>query len=80
MIINKTEFCEKIELNYAYAPDNEKSIIASILSVCDEHDVEYEMVKPLLNRAIIEKVECEAHAMNMLKKKKESKSLDDFFA
>jgi len=78
MIIDKNDFCETIEYRYASATINDKSIISTIITLCDEHNIEYDKVAPLLNRSIIEKVEVEANHYNMLKTKNNTHSLKDF--
>jgi len=78
MIIDKQEFCEKIEHRYANCLVNENSIIDIVVDVCSEYNIDPELAKPLLNRSLIEKIEHEAIKFNMIKTKRNTHELSEY--
>lgn len=63
-IIESANFCMSIER--LMEKDKSISAIDATIIVCDRHKVEIELVLPLLNRPIIEKIETEARKLNYL--------------
>ena len=66
MIINKKEFCSFIEDKFAVEGS---SIIYCVLDACEEFSIDPELVQPLINRQIKEKLEIEFVSMNYLEKR-----------
>lgn len=64
MIIDPEQFCKEVEHLHAH---NEVGMFEAVFSICDNHGVDYEMVGPLVNRSIKEKIKFEAIRMNLLK-------------
>ncbi len=63
MIINKNEFCMHVEEEYS---TNGMSMIDNILSACDVFKVDPDLVAPLINRSLKEKIEIEFIDLNYL--------------
>ena len=64
MIINKKEFCIHIEEEFS---TNNMSLIDNVLTACNEFNVDPDMVEPLINRSIKEKIKEEYIELNYLK-------------
>ena len=64
MIVTKQDFCLFIEDGFA---TNEMSMIDNVLHACDKFNVDPEMVGPLINRSIREKIKREYVKLNYLK-------------
>ena len=66
MIITKKDFCMHVEEEYA-EPENTTSLIDTVLSACIQFNVDPEMVEPLINRSLKEKMKIEFIGLNYLK-------------
>lgn len=64
-VINKTDFCMHIEKIIA---KGDEDAIDATLSTCKKFNVDVEMVKELLNRSVIEKIELAAQDLTFFKK------------
>lgn len=64
MIIDPENFCRRVEELHAH---NDMSMFESVFAVCDDYGVDYEMVGPLVNRSIREKIKNEAIQLNLMK-------------
>lgn len=64
MIVNKKDFCLYVEELHA---GNMQGIIDNVLAACEEYNIDPEMVEPLINRSIKEKLEVEFAERNFLK-------------
>lgn len=78
MIIDKDEFCEEIEKEYANSLPNEHSIIDVIINICEKYNIDILMIKPLLNRSITERIYNEALKLNMMKQSNKTSNLTDY--
>ena len=63
MIVDKT-ICEEIEEEYAY---NEKTMLDVVIDICERHNIDLELCKPLINRSIKEKLRLDFVKLNYLK-------------
>lgn len=65
MIITKKDFCHHVEKEYA---DNKGvTMIDTILEACIQFNVDPEMVEPLVNRSLKDKMKVEFIELNYLK-------------
>lgn len=64
MIITKKDFCLHVEDEHI---GNDMSIIDNVLAACDEFNIDPEMVEPLINRSIKEKMHQEYIKLNYIK-------------
>lgn len=64
-ILTKERFCFLVEKSIF---EKKQSCIEAVVDICEEHDLEYEKLKPLLNKSIIDKIEHEARDLNFLEK------------
>ena len=65
MIITKKDFCNHVEKEYA---DNENTtIIDTILEACVKFNIDPEMIEPLVNRSLKDKMKVEFIDLNYLK-------------
>lgn len=76
-ILTQKDFSQWIEFNRVSNPD--KSYLDIIQEACDNFEVDYEEVRPLLTEQIINKLEAEAISANLLREKVKSYNLDCFF-
>lgn len=64
MVITKKDFCAKVEEDYA---NTDKSIIETVLNTCTQYNIDPELIEPLINRSLKEKIECEFINLNYMK-------------
>ena len=64
MIIDPETFCKEVEELHAH---NGSTMFDAIFQTCDQYGVDYEMVGPLVNRSIREKLKNEAIEKNLMK-------------
>ena len=64
MIITKKDFCLYLEDEFI---ESDKSMIETILAACEKYTIEPDLVEPLINRQIKEKLEQEFIDLNYLK-------------
>ncbi len=64
MIVNKKDFCLFVEELHA---SNMQGMIDNVLAACEEFNIDPEMIEPLINRSIKEKLEMEFIDLNFLK-------------
>lgn len=64
MIITKKDFCLHVEEQFC---NNKMSMIDTVLSACIEYNIDPEMIEPLINRSLKEKMEAEFIDLNYLK-------------
>lgn len=63
MIVTQKDFCLYVEEQYA---NNSMTMIETVLSACVKYNVDPEMVEPLINRSLKEKMEIEFINLNYL--------------
>lgn len=73
MIIVQKTFCEEIEKTVIR---ENLSYMDAVIAMCELHDVDLDLVGPLINRPIKEKIEKEATSLNFFKQT--SETLDGF--
>jgi chorismate mutase len=64
MIVTQRDFCMFVEDRYA---NNEMSMIDNVLYACEKFNVDPEMIEPLINRSVKEKIKREYVKLNYLK-------------
>ena len=64
MIVTKDEFCYTAEETFA---STEMNMIDSVLSTCEKFNVDPELVEPLINRSIKEKMKLDYIELNYMK-------------
>lgn len=64
MIVNKKDFCQYVEELHA---SNMQGMIDNVIAACEEYNIDPELVEPLINRSIREKLEVEFISLNYLK-------------
>lgn len=64
MIVTKKDFCLYVEEQFA---NNSMSMVDTVLSACEEYNIDPEMVEPLINRSLKEKMEKDFINLNYLK-------------
>ena len=65
MILSKSEFCMYVEEEYLNS--EKKSMIDTILDICEKYNIDPEYINPLINKSIRDKLEVEYRALHMLK-------------
>lgn len=65
MIITKKDFCNYVEKHYA--DNTNTTMIDTILEACIQFNVDPEMVEPLVNRSLKDKMKVEFIELNYLK-------------
>jgi len=65
-ILDADRICHEIETKFADEADT--SMIDSVLEVCESHHIDPEMVGPIINRSIKEKIFVEAQEKNYFPK------------
>jgi len=65
MIITQKDFSEFIENEFAF---NNMTIIETVLYACEKFSIDPNMVEPLINRSVKEKMKQEFIELNFLKK------------
>lgn len=63
MIVQQRDFCLYVEEQFA---NNNMSMIDTILSACAKYNIDPELVEPLINRSLREKIEIEFIDLNYL--------------
>lgn len=76
-IMTQKTFSTWVELYKSQHP--EISYLTSVMMACDHFVVEYSLVKPLITPQLFQRLEAEAIESNVLKVKKTSHNLDEFF-
>lgn len=64
MIISQKDFCLYVEEQFA---NNDMSMIDTVLMACARYNIDPEMVEPLINRSVREKMEIEFIELNYLR-------------
>jgi hypothetical protein len=64
MIVTQRDFCMFVEDRYA---NNKMSMIDNVLYACEKFNVDPEMIEPLINRSVKEKIKREYVKLNYLK-------------
>ena len=64
MIITKKDFCLYLEDKFI---ESDKSMIEIVLEACEKYTIDADLVEPLINRQIKEKLEQEFIDLNYLK-------------
>ncbi len=64
MIINQKDFCMHVETQFA---STTTTMIDTVLEACEEFNVDPELVEPLINRSLKEKMRNEYVDLNYLK-------------
>lgn len=64
MIVTKKDFCGHVEEQFA---SNSMTMIDTVLYVCGEYNIDPELVEPLVNRSLKEKMQKEYINLNYLK-------------
>ena len=65
-ILDADRICYEIETRFA--DNDDLTMIDSVLEVCDSHHIDPEMVGPIINRSIKEKIYVEAQSKNYFPK------------
>ena len=65
MIITKKDFCNHVEKEYAN--NTNATMIDTILEACTQFNVDPEMVEPLVNRSLKDKMKVEFIELNYMK-------------
>ena len=64
MIVSKKDFCVHVEDQFA---NNSMTMIDTVLYACSEYSIDPELIEPLVNRSLKEKMEKEFIQLNYLK-------------
>lgn len=64
MIISQKDFCLYVEEQFA---NNDMSMIDTVLMACARYNIDPEMVEPLINRSVREKMEIEFIELNYIR-------------
>jgi len=64
MIISQKDFCLYVEEQFA---NNDMSMIDTVLGACAKYNIDPELVEPLINRSVREKMEIEFIELNYLR-------------
>ena len=76
-IMTQKNFSTWVEIYKSQHP--EISYLTAVMNACDHFVIEYEMVKPLITTQLFQRLEAEAIESNVLKVKKTSHNLNEFF-
>ena len=63
MIVDQETFCDEVEKLHAHKG---LTMFESIFACCDKFNIDYELVGPLVNRSVREKLEEEAVSRRMM--------------
>jgi len=64
MILTKKDFCLHVEEEYS---NNQMTMIDTVLASCEKYNIDPELVEPLINRSLKEKMEVEFIDLNYIK-------------
>lgn len=64
MIITKREFCAHVEEEYS---NNKYTMIDTVIGACDQFNVDPDLIEPLINRSVKEKMKIEYISLNYIK-------------